>query len=76
LTTQLEEIKDAIKRNVREQAPEAEEFWITRSDGVGRPIKVARRVTDKFDSKGFERSNGATYASWKKPVESWALGWA
>jgi hypothetical protein len=76
LAEQVEEIKGAIKRSVRELAPEAEEFWITRSDGLGRPIKVARRVTDKFDSKGFERNNGDTYAAWKKPVESWALGWA
>jgi hypothetical protein len=76
LAAQVDEIKDAIKAEVRQRAPQAEEFYITRSDGVGRPIKVSRRVTEKFDTKGFEKANGDTYRAWKKSIESWTLGWS
>jgi hypothetical protein len=76
LAAQVDEIKDAIKSEVRQRAPQAEEFYITRSDGVGRPIKVSRRVTEKFDTKAFERANGDTYRAWKRSIESWTLGWS
>lgn len=70
----LKQITDGIKAELATAAPEVRKVEL-RGAG-GQPLRYAKQVSMRFNSKRFIKAspaNAAAYESFKDPVESWVL---
>jgi hypothetical protein len=67
----LKDITDGIKFELGTAAPGVDKIELRGPHGT--PLRYARQITRRFNTKRFQREQAEVYESYREPSESWVL---